>query len=312
MALELSDRLVGGLFGLLVGDAIGVPFEFHSREEIPVLDLIGPALPAGFVRAHSTAPVGAWSDDGAQALCLLESLLDCGKLDTADLGRKLVAWFDEGRWAVGGRVFDVGQQTARALAYLRRGLTPELAGPRGPRDNGNGALMRVLPLALWHTDSDDELVASAGRQSALTHGHPRSQICCALYCLWVRAILDDDEDPWNSAIGRLRKAATHLPEWLAELESEVLLAVPPRFGSGYVVDTLHAARAALHESTFQDVVARAISYGLDTDTTAAVAGGIAGVRFGMGGIPADWLAHLAGRDVVFPLVERLLESRISR
>ena len=309
MPRDLQDCLLGGLYGLLVGDAIGVPYEFHAPDELPELAQIGTILPHGFVRAHITAPPGAWSDDGAQALCLLESLLDCGRLDTVDLGRKLVSWFENGHWAVGGKVFDVGQQTMRALLSLRRGVTPELAGPRDSLDNGNGALMRVLPLALWHQGSDAELVRDAARQSCLTHGHIRSQTCCALYCLWARATVMGCEDAFSWATERLRTLSAEGPDWRSELESEVLPSDPRRFGSGYVVDTLHAARAALEKGSFREVIARAISFGHDTDTTAAVAGGIAGLRFGRREIPSEWIEHLADRERVEPLARRLLESR---
>jgi ADP-ribosyl-[dinitrogen reductase] hydrolase len=309
MAIEFTERLMGGLFGLLVGDAIGVPFEFHAPEEIPARGQIGPVLPVGFVRAHRTARPGAWSDDGAQALCLLESLLERGELDTVDLARKLVLWRDQGLWAVDGHVFDVGQQTSAALAALRHGITPELAGPRRASDNGNGSLMRVLPLALWHRGSDAELARDAARQSTLTHGHPRSQVCCALYCLWARATLEGQVDGWSSALERFRSLCSAEEDWRFELESEVLVMNPRNFGSGYVVDTLHAARAALEETTFQAVIERAISFGRDTDTTAAVAGGIAGLRFGRGGIPAQWLEHLANGQQVAALGQRLLHVR---
>ena len=131
--------------------------------------------PAGFRRAHAGTPPGTWSDDGAQALALLSSLLDRGRLDPEDLGRRLLEWYDLGRFAVDRRVFDVGIQTGTALRALREGTPALEAGPAEERTNGNGSLMRVLPLALWHLGSDAELVADARLQSRVTHGHLRSQ-----------------------------------------------------------------------------------------------------------------------------------------
>jgi len=117
-----AERIAGGLVGLLVGDALGVPYEFHPPESIPPLAQIEFAPPVGFARAHRRAPYAAWSDDGAQALCLLTSLLECGHFDAEDFGRRIVRWYDEGYLAVDGKVFDVGLQTGRAIQRLQAGV----------------------------------------------------------------------------------------------------------------------------------------------------------------------------------------------
>src|SRR5689334_5389738 len=104
----LRERLEGGLFGLLIGDALGVPYEFHPPHTLPPLAEIEMVPPAQFDRAHASVPPGTWSDDGAQALALLASLLDRGALDVQDLGARLVAWYQTGYLAVDGRVFDIG------------------------------------------------------------------------------------------------------------------------------------------------------------------------------------------------------------
>lgn len=301
------DAIAGGLYGLLIGDAVGVPYEFKSPATLPPLEMIELAPPAGFRRSHVHAPQGAWSDDGAQGLCLLASLLDRGHLDIVDFGERLLKWLDSGYLAVDGVVFDVGNQTRAALGALRMGSPAESAGLRGEGHNGNGSLMRVLPLALWHRGSDEELVNDAARQSLVTHAHARSQVCCALYCLWTRATLQGLADPWGHATATLRKVCANNALWKAELESHVLPdASPHGSGSGYVVDSLHSARLATQEATFELVIKRAVSLGNDTDTTAAVAGGIAGVRHGLSGIPKRWLAALAGRELVDPLAQKLL------
>ncbi|MCB0040398.1 MAG: ADP-ribosylglycohydrolase family protein, partial [Caldilinea sp.] len=105
---SIDERIQGGIYGLLAGDALGVPYEFHGAADIPPLDQIEMAPPAGFRRAHGSVPPGTWSDDGAQALALLASLLECGRLDVDDFGRRLVAWYERGYMAVDNRVFDVG------------------------------------------------------------------------------------------------------------------------------------------------------------------------------------------------------------
>ena len=184
-SLSRSERIRGGLVGLLVGDALGVPYEFKPPALIPAPAEIEFDPPAGYPRTYPGLAPGTYSDDGAQALCLLASLLDCGVLDPEDLGRRLLDWYEKGYLAVDGHVFDVGIQTSQALRALRAGTPALQAGPIQERANGNGSWMRVLPLALWHQGSDEELAADACTQSQVTHGHMRSQLCCALYCLWA-------------------------------------------------------------------------------------------------------------------------------
>jgi ADP-ribosyl-[dinitrogen reductase] hydrolase len=304
-----EDLLLGGLYGLLIGDAVGVPYEFSAPQDLPALEHIDMDPPVGFVRAHPAAPKAAWSDDGAQALCLLASLLHCGGLDLVDLGNRLVNWHDRGYMAVDHVVFDVGNQTSIALSAIRRGVPAEHAGPATERHNGNGSLMRVLPLALWHTGSDEQLIHDAARQSIPTHAHPRSQVCCALYCLWARATLLRVDNPWQHATRVLRRHCEANASWSNELELHVRPDQPPGgSGSGYVVDCLHSARLAVQEPTFERVVQRAVSLGNDTDTTAAVAAGIAGLEHGLLAIPERWRQALPARAIVDPLAVHLLAT----
>lgn len=306
------DRLAGGLYGLLIGDALGVPYEFHAPQGIPPLHEIEFMPPPDFHRAHVGTPPGTWSDDGAQALVLLDSLLTCESLDLKHFADGLLRWESQGVWAVDGRVFDIGIQTSNALGRLRAGAAPEIAGPSGEWENGNGALMRVLPLALWHRGDSRELVELAMRQSLPTHGHLRSQLCSALYCLWARAELQGRADAWDAASSQLRALADH--GWQDELERVLASdnAMQVR-GSGYVLDTLWSAKHCLDATdSFEAAVRAAIALGHDTDTTAAVAGGIAGIRYGRFGIPHRWADGLRGRDLLEPIVGRLLDHAAPR
>lgn len=307
---DLPERIAGGLWGLLVGDAVGVPYEFHAPQELPPREALELVPPAGFRRAHPSVPPGTWSDDGAQALALLTSLLTCGGLDLEDFGRRLVAWYEHGELAVDSYVFDVGIQTAEAIRAMLAGTPAHAAGPSHEHANGNGSLMRVLPLALWHRGSDAELVRDAHAQSQVTHGHLRAQVCCALYCLWARRLLDAAPDAWEQAVRALRTIYGAGSPALAEMEWQIRPDEPPDGrGSGYVVDSLRSARLALQAPTYEGVVKAAIAFGHDTDTTACIAGGLAGVREGVGAIPARWLGQLRGRALAEPLLERLLAQR---
>lgn len=295
-----DQRRRDGLWGLLVGDALGVPYEFHSADQIPAYEDIELEPPAGFDRSHAGVPAGTWSDDGAQALCLLDSLLQTGTLDLDDLAVRMLAWYDDGLWAVDDRGFDVGIQTASALRDYARRRDPRTSGLVNPDGQGNGALMRVLPLALWHTRDDAALVRDAGLQSLVTHGHVMNQVTCGFYCLWARRLLDGQEAlaGWADALAWLRGHETDVDR-LAAVE-RLALDEPPD-GSGYVVQSFRAARWLLARcSSYEETVRRAVALGNDTDTTACIAGGLAGITFG--GIPDRWLAALRGRDLVETLL----------
>lgn len=303
-----GNRIRGGLIGLLVGDALGVPYEFHSPAEIPPSAQIEFEPPVGFNRAHRGTPAGTWSDDGAQALCLLASLLYRGAFDPGDFSRRLVNWYDYGYLAVDGRVFDIGVTTGRAIRLLRQGIDPLIAGPADVASNGNGSLMRALPLALWHRGPDAQLVADAEAQSCVTHGHVRAQVCCALYCLWARRLLDEAPEPWADAVATLRRIYQGRADASEELEFSIRPDQSPTGqGSGYVIDCLHSARMVLAASNFSEVVRAAIALGRDTDTTACVAGGIAGIRFGIADIPQAWREQLRGVELYQPLLQGLME-----
>ena len=303
------DRIAGALVGLLVGDALGVPYEFNPPERIPPAAELEYAPPPGFDRSHKGVPPGTWSDDGAQALCLLASLLERGRLDLADFAQRLVRWYDEGYLAVDGNVFDIGITTAEAIRAVKRGVAPERAGPDGQYSNGNGSLMRVLPLALWHRGDDAALVHDARAQSLVTHGHLRAQLCCALYCLWARRLLDDDDAPWDDAVRTLRTLRALIadePTAVEELEWSIRPDEPAiGEGSGYVVDSLRSARGAVEAPDYESAVRRAIRLGHDTDTTACIAGGIAGLMHGVEGIPARWREGLRGEALYRPLLDRM-------
>ncbi|TCS93841.1 ADP-ribosylglycohydrolase family protein [Hazenella coriacea] len=309
-SLSKEDRVRGGFWGLLVGDALGVPYEFSSAEIIPPLSQIEMKPPEGFVYAYEGVPIGTWSDDGAQALCLLDSLLSCGKMDPDDFAKRICEWYQNGLWAVNGIVFDVGNQTVQAIRAYQKGVPALEAGFVYPDGKGNGALMRVLPLALWHQGSDTSLVMDAHLSSVVTHGHVCNQVCCALYCLWVRNLLEgwEYQEGYKLAVKTLRNIYGETGKHRIELEQVIRPDDEPTTdGQGYVVSSLNCARITIQQSNYEQVVKAAITYGHDTDTNAAIAGGLAGVRDGIQMIPGRWLDVLRSREQAERLLVQLLE-----
>lgn len=304
-----SEKIAGGLIGLLVGDALGVPYEFHAASEIPGFDEIEFEPPAWFRRSHSSVAPGTWSDDGAQALVLLDSLLTCGEFDAAHFAAGLVNWQDKGFMAIDNQVFDIGIQTSKAVWHLKQGVAPHESGGTDDYSNGNGSLMRVLPLVLWHDGDDAALVQIAREQSKVTHAHLRSQLCCALYCLWARRVLQNTQNAFENAVAALRKMFDENSPEILEIDSQIRPDAEREFGgSGYVVDSLFSAKWACGNDDYEKTVKASISLGNDTDTTACIAGGIAGLKTGVNSIPARWRENLLGREIYEPLLEKLLKK----
>jgi len=308
--ISKKDRILGGLMGLLIGDALGVPYEFNDPSDLPPREKIELNPTDGFVRSHRGVLRGTWSDDGAQALCLLDSLLECKTMNIHNFASKLLAWYEYGLWAVGNDVFDVGNQTAVSLRAYKDGVPPNESGFQILDGKGNGSLMRVLPLALWHKGSNEELVYFAHKQSLVTHGHVINQVCCALYCLWAKGILNDFsiDEAYKEAVKELRGIYRKDSDYHNELEYCLRPDDEPfGKGGGYVVDSFRSTRMVLkNESSYEDVVKASVSLGHDTDTTAAIAGGLAGIAYGFNSIPNRWLLALRGKEELNPLINGLL------
>jgi ADP-ribosyl-[dinitrogen reductase] hydrolase len=303
---QIAARLAGAVWGHLVGDAVGVPYEFKSSQEIGSVEF-------GAKGTYGQRP-GTWSDDGALMLALLDSLLAAG-FDPEDQAKRALDWYRRGAYTPNNDgLFDIGNTTRQALQAFEHGAAAEQAGPTDEHSGGDGSLMRILPLALVEREiSDEELIEHAHRASRVTHGHERPQVVCALYSLLVRRLLTGKggrQAALTDANDTLRAAYEAAPDGSAHLHAlDHLESWSERGGRGRVWDSFWSAWDAFAgASSYRETIERAIAYGNDTDTTAAIAGGLAGIRFGMSGIPEPWLAGMRGQEVVEPLIARLIDG----
>jgi len=308
------DRMLGGLWGAIVGDALGVPVEFSWRKDLkrdPVTDM----------RGYGTynLPPGSWSDDSSMLLCTVEALCEPG-YDAQRLAELYLEWYQDARWTPHGVVFDIGSTTRRAMQRVLEGVEPEKAGDAGAWDNGNGSLMRILPVALrwgWGAAPVDEMLAMAHRVSSVTHRHPRSLMACGLYCLMARGLLRGmapaeayrymiEEGERYYGRGPFQREVVHFARVLS---GEIAAAAEETIeSSGYVLHTMEASLwALLTTGSFEEAVLKAVNLGRDTDTTASVTGGLAGLAYGREAIPERWIDALARRDEI----EALLESFVT-
>ncbi len=284
------DRAVGALLGLAVGDAVGAALEFSRKPGFAVLDDMVGGGPHHLRR-------GEWTDDTAMALALADSLLHDKALDAGDLMRRFVDWHARGTYSCTGSCFDIGIATRAALDRFRRTGSP-MAGSVDDAASGNGALMRLAPVAIRHWRDPAEMLRVAALQTRTTHGSPATLAASASLAAMLA-----------SAIG-----GASLPEVLATRGATVEggwrgLPRGAIEGSGYVVRSLQAAVWAVSRSTdFRSAILLAANLGDDADTTAAIAGQLAGAVYGATGIPAEWLAALAWRERLEDTAARLFAA----
>jgi ADP-ribosylglycohydrolase len=307
--ISKKDQILGGLWGSLVGDALGVPVEFIDRATVQL-------NPVNSMREFGThnQPRGTWSDDGAMILCTADSLLN-HEFSMADMGERFVRWMNDGLWTANGDVFDVGATTSAALRRMVKGILADQAGGQSEDNNGNGSLMRILPVVLrFSTDPTALFAERIEKVSKITHGHARSQMACVFYGMVIRQLLLGSEP--SEAVNFVRVEFTVRYERSAEfshfrhIQEEHLFSLPERdiFSTGYVLHTLHASLwCLLTTDNFHDCVLKAVNLGGDTDTTGCVAGGLAGAVYGTKSIPADWIQQLARKSDVDCLFHEFAE-----
>lgn len=304
-----NSPILSGLMGLCIGDALGVPVEFTSRSERtqdPVTDM----------RGYGTwnQPPGTWSDDSSLAFCLAEALCDGFSLEA--IAHNFCQWYQAAYWTPHQQVFDIGNATREAIVKLQGGASPLAAGGTSDRSNGNGSLMRILPMAFLHQIWDfSELLQRVHQVSCLTHAHPRSQIACGIYISIAMRLLQGASLPEAYLQGiepieliyAQEPFSSELPRFERVMAGTIAAApIDAIHSSGYVLDTLEAALwCLLNTASYADAVLQAVNLGSDTDTTAAVTGGLAGIYYGFNQIPAAWRKQIARQQDIVDLCDRL-------
>lgn len=259
----MNVNLKACVYGLAVGDALGVPYEFRARNTFTCAEMIG-------FGTHNQ-PMGTWSDDTSLTLATCESIRRLGYIDTNDIMKNFQRWLFNGEFSIDG-VFDVGGTCARAI---RQGY-----GLSGERDNGNGALMRIAPVAFY--EASDEIIDEV---SSLTHVHQISVDICRSFVHDIQALLTGDTS---------RLQSENHP--FIYMKKRVITGV--RSG-GFVKDTYEAAWYCIATTeSYKEAALKAVNLGKDTDTTAAVTGALAGLMYGFDSIPKDWLNALRGKSLI--------------
>lgn len=305
----MIEKIKAAFFGFAVGDALGVPYEFKDREKME-------KQPAIEMRGYGTwnQPIGTWSDDSSLAFCLAESLAK--GYDLNDIAQNFINWRCNGYWGAHHKLFDIGNATRFAIELLQKGTSPLLSGGMTEDDNGNGSLMRILPILFYVKDlSIEERYIIVKEVSSITHAHFRSAFACFIYVEFALQLLQGkskydayaemqqivnsfiSKNDFNKIqIEKFKRILVH--DILMEKESDI-------YSSGYVLHTLEASLWCLFATeTYSEAVLKAVNLGGDTDTTACVTGGLAGILYGYDGIPTNWIDVIARKKNIEDLCER--------
>ena len=293
------NLIKSGLWGVCVGDALGLPVQFKSRnymKQNPVTDMIG--------NGTFNLPPGSWSDDGSLTLCIAESL--SRGYDLNDIAANFMKWFQNGYLTPHGIAYDIGNSTSNSVRRLLNGTSPLNSGDANMEANGNGSLMRTLPLAFYfhfQNTPEDKKYQIIKEVSSITHAHPLSVVSCYIYIDFLqkqslqdafRIIVADKGKYYNLLTKEEQTYFQNIFEKDLKNFTE-----PEIKSSGFVIHSLEAAFwCLLNSSTYKETVLKAVNLGEDTDTIAAIAGGIAGIYYGYDNIPDNWVkVILKGNDI---------------
>ncbi len=296
----MEGRVKGGLWGVILGDALGFQREGSSR---------------GYLRKNPIKDLkeGVWSDDSSLTLCLCDSLIK--GFDLNDIAQNFIKWYKEGYLTPFGYPIGIGRTTRLALQRIMRGASPEKSGGKGEWSNGNGSLMRILPAAFYFKKLPlKDFCEKIHKISAITHAHPRSLIACSFYCRIIVHIIEGEDKfkAYYSAVKEIEEFYKDEP-FFSELKhfSRILdcnihnLNEDLIKSSGYVIDTLEASLwSFLTTQSFTDSLLRAVNLGGDTDTIGAVTGGLSGTYYGYEAIPQNWLNKIVKKDLIEEIIEK--------
>jgi ADP-ribosylglycohydrolase len=303
----LESKIKGGIWGLIIGDALGVTNEFTPKGGGKIVDdMVGGGV-------FNLLP-GQWTDDTSMMLCQLVSYIEKGDFDPHDQMNRYVMWYRQGYLSSTGECFDIGGTTRWALTQYIRNPADPFAGPMDYNSSGNGSLMRLAPTPMFFVHDFEKAVYYSGLSSKTTHGSELCVDACRYFggLIWG-AVNGYDKtallEPYFSPVEGFWKA-NPLNETIAHIASGIYKNKKNTDinGSGFVVESLEAALWCFHSTdNYRDCVLAAVNLGQDADTTAAVAGQLAGAFYGYEQLPEKWLRLLARKHEIEDYVAKFVQ-----
>ena len=296
-------KVENGIIGFVVGDTMGVPVEFNSRGKL----LLNPVTEMLEYGTHNM-PKGCWSDDTSMTLATMDSIIKCKEINTNDMADKFIKWYRNGEYTATGIMFDIGTTTQQALVKYQRGIDiASKCGGEREYDNGNGSLMRMLPIAYYSylkVLEDIEILKIVKEVSSITHRHPISILGCYIYVRLAMELLKGKE--LLQAYQEIKKldysyfTEDTIYKYERILNNDIgLYSINDISSNGYIVSTLEAVIWSLINSkSFNETIIKAINLGEDTDTVGACVGGLAGIYYGIENIKQKWKDNILRYDYI--------------
>lgn len=313
--LLFKERLIPCVLGAVIGDCLGVPVEFKDREYLkknPILERVG--------YGTYNQPKGTWSDDSSLTFILMESLIS--GYDVSHIANNMIRFIDDGFWTPYGEVFDIGNVTRESLNRYKNGVSVFECGGKGAFDNGNGAIMRIMPLVFYFgKDFSFGIKNKITKEvTRITHAHPRSILGSYIYIELLQNLFANMDKglAYKEMQIYIRKSYSDYP-FKDELQNYNNILEGNLYeikeadikSSGYVVDTLEASIwAFLTTNSYKEAVLKAVNLGGDTDTIAFITGSLAGIYYKMDQIPIEWMDQITKKDEILNLCHRFIESLI--
>lgn len=301
------------IYGGIIGDSVGLPFEFKSREVLksnPASDMIG-------FGTHNLPP-GSWTDDTSMCLAAMDSIAE--GLDFHDISVRFCNWYFKSEYTPFGKVFDIGNTTRQALENFAVTNDHTNSGLDSEYNNGNGSLMRMYPISLYlmNETSLERKFRIISTYSSITHAHPISILSCMIYDEVLRNIISNthiNEEVMTSGLYELKKfIAKNFSDFYDNFDSILSGNIFQQNeeniqSTGYVIYTLEAALWSLSQSnSFPDAILKAVNLGNDTDTIASVTGSLAGAYYGFENIPENWMMQLENRELLDKVISKFISS----
>lgn len=296
-------KVENGIIGFVVGDTMGVPVEFNSRGKL----LLNPVTEMLEYGTHNM-PKGCWSDDTSMTLATMDSIIKCKEINTNDMADKFIKWYRNGEYTATGIMFDIGTTTQQALVKYQRGIDiASKCGGEREYDNGNGSLMRMLPIAYYcylKGLEDTEILKIVKEVSSITHRHPISILGCYIYVrlaielLKGKGLLQAYQEIKKLDYSYFTEDTIYKYERI--LNNDIgLYNINEISSNGYIVSTLEAVIWTLINSkSFNETIIKAINLGEDTDTVGACVGGLAGIYYGIENINQKWKNNILRYDYI--------------
>ena len=294
------NLVVDSVLGFAIGDAFGVPVEFLEREYVKSLNL------KQMITGTHNVEKGSWSDDTSMIVATMDSIINNnGNIDFKDIMNNFIKLVDNGEFTSLGYAFDVGNTITKSLNKYRKTNNELDSGCNDLMDNGNGSLMRILPISLYcilNNLSNEEIIEIMKISSSLTHSHEISKLGCLIYTIYLKEIVNSKNklNAFEAIINydysifsddSLKVYNRLLNEDFLDIKEDEIRS------TGYIVDTLESVIYSINTSnSFKESVITSVNLGFDTDTIGALTGAVAGIIYGIGDVPDDWLNDLAKKD----------------